>query len=105
MATLTLWQRIKRVMEVMGWDEADLRRELGLKPQHVWNWKNRNETIGFEEALDLQTKTLFNARWIMSQEGPERMTALNPDEQRLIDAYRGMDKDRRAAIALLLGLT
>lgn len=105
MPNLTLWQRIQRIMEAMRWDEADLRREIGLKPQDVWNWKNRNQTVGFEQAMLLQTKTLFNARWIMAQEGPERMTALSPEEQRVIDAWRTVPKETREALAVLLGLT
>jgi len=105
MPKLSLWQRIQKVMEAMSWDEADLRREVGLKPQDVWNWKNRNDKIGFEKALLIQTKTLFNARWIMTQEGPERMTALAPDELRLVEAYRVRSKEERQALAVLLGLT
>lgn len=105
MPKLSLWQRIQRVMEAMSWDEADLRREIGLKPQDVWNWKNRNDKIGFEKALAIQTKTLFNARWIMTQEGPERMTALAPDELRLVEAYRARPKEEQKALAVLLGLT
>lgn len=104
MAKLSIWQRIQRVMEVMKWTEKDLRRELGMKPQDVWNWKKRNGTIGFERALQLQTLTLFNARWLMSQEGPERMTALTEEEQRFIDAFRNMPKKQREAVAVLLGL-
>ena len=42
--TTGLWARITKVMRHMNWDEADLRREIGLTPQDVYNWKNRNDS-------------------------------------------------------------
>jgi hypothetical protein len=102
-AKLTLWQRLERVMEAMRWDEADLRRELGLSPQQIWNYKNRNGSINAEIAFKVQRKTMFNPRWIVEGEGPERITQLSAEELTFVERLRKMTKEQRLALLSLFG--
>jgi hypothetical protein len=99
-----LWGRIEEVMRELGWSEDDLRREIGLVPQDTYNWKNRNDTIGAEQAFTIQEKTKFNAQWLMFGKGAKRVVELTAEEQRIVDAIR-VDASKRTAIVVLLGLT
>lgn len=96
-----LWKRLLQVMDAMGWTEADLRREADLKPQDVYNYKWRNETMDAERALLLQRKTKFFAQWIMYGTGAKRLFELTPEEQRMVEESRDQPSVRDAIYALL----
>lgn len=98
-----LWKRIEEVMRAMGWTEADLRREMDLDPQDIYNFKNRNTTIGQERAIRLQKKTKFFAEWINYGRGPKRVFELSRKEQEIVDALR-QQPSKLDAVAVLLGL-
>lgn len=99
-----LWKRLLEVMASMGWTEADLRREADIKPQDVYNYKYRNESMDAERALLLQRKTKFFAQWIMYGTGPRKLFELTAEEQRMVEEARD-NPSVRDAIYALLGLS
>jgi hypothetical protein len=96
-----LWLRILEVMRAMKWSEEDLRNELDVTPQDVYNFKYRNETLGAERALVLQRKTRFFAEWINYNKGEKRVFELTPQEQRMVEESRAQPSVRDAIYALL----
>jgi hypothetical protein len=96
-----LWRRIEEVMRACEWTEEDLRREINLTPQDVYNLKRRNRTLGAERAIVLQKKTKFFAEWVNYNRGPKRVFELTPDEQRMVEESRENPSVRDAIYALL----
>lgn len=98
-----LWRRITEVMREMDWSEADLRRELDIGPQDVYNYKYRNAVMDQERAIRLQAKTKFFAEWVNYGRGAKRVYELSKLEQQVVDKLRE-DSSKLDAIAALLGL-
>lgn len=44
---------LERAIEVVG-TQAALARAIGVKPQHIWNWLNRDENVPAEQVLAIE---------------------------------------------------
>ena len=88
----------------MDWSQSDLARAAGTNRQTVSSWVNGpNETIAdATHALNLQADSGFNALWIMTGTGAERVTKITPTEQRILDKIR-QSPDLMSAIETILG--
>jgi DNA-binding transcriptional regulator YdaS (Cro superfamily) len=47
---------LERAIDEMG-SQAALAKALGVKPQHVWNWLNRDDKVPAEQVLPIETAT------------------------------------------------
>jgi DNA-binding transcriptional regulator YdaS (Cro superfamily) len=47
---------LKRAVKVVG-SQAALAKALGVKPQHVWNWLNRDQRVPAEQVLPIEAAT------------------------------------------------
>lgn len=47
---------LQRAVQVAG-SQAALAKKLGVTPQHVWNWLNRDEKVPAEQAIPIETAT------------------------------------------------
>lgn len=47
---------LERAIATVG-TQAALARTLGVKPQHVWNWLNRDEKVPAEQVLAIEKAT------------------------------------------------
>jgi DNA-binding transcriptional regulator YdaS (Cro superfamily) len=48
---------LERAVEVVG-SQAALAKKLGVTPQHVWNWLNRDERVPAEQVLGIERATI-----------------------------------------------
>jgi DNA-binding transcriptional regulator YdaS (Cro superfamily) len=47
---------LKRAVEIVG-SQAALAKALKVKPQHVWNWLNRDDRVPAEQVLPIEAAT------------------------------------------------
>lgn len=87
-------------MDEMGWNKAQLSREIGAKNQStVGEWMNhRNSSMDPRFAWPLQDKYRWNARWLLLGEGPERIPAPDPEKEQIIEELRQLPVERLIAI-------
>src|SRR5690606_30847856 len=69
--TKTLPARLRQLMAVMDWTQADLVKHSGASRQAVSNWiADGHRTIDPRFAFNLQRATGFSAEWILLGTGP-----------------------------------
>jgi DNA-binding transcriptional regulator YdaS (Cro superfamily) len=47
---------LEKAITAVG-SQAALAKALGVKPQHVWNWLNRDKRVPAEQVLPIETAT------------------------------------------------
>lgn len=47
---------LEKAIEIVG-TQAELARALGVTPQHVWNWLNRDEKVPAEQVIPIERAT------------------------------------------------
>lgn len=47
---------LERAIAVVG-TQAALAKKLGVKPQHVWNWLNRDKKVPAEQVIPIEEAT------------------------------------------------
>lgn len=47
---------LERAIDAVG-SQAAMAKALGVKPQHVWNWLNRDNRIPAEQVLPMEAAT------------------------------------------------
>lgn len=98
-----LASRIRRMLEVMGWSQSDLAREISATPGAVGNWLHRNQQMDAQYAFILQDKHRWNARWILEGVGPARIEATDEEAESLYRQIMRLPAPRRRALFLILG--
>ena len=53
MCTMFGMNALKQAIEIVG-TQAAFARALGVKPQHVWNWINRDEKAPADQVLAIE---------------------------------------------------
>lgn len=99
----TLAERLQHVLEVMqeerGWNKATMAREMGTEPNRLHHWlSGSRKTMSSRFAWPLQDKYRWNARWILDDDGPERIPAPDPEKDEVIEELRQLPVDRLRAI-------
>lgn len=103
-ATTPLSARLLQIMDAMTWSQADLARAADCPRQTVSSWINgQNEAMtDASHAMNLQAASKFNAMWIMTGKGAQRIVEITPKEQRMLDAAR-RSPELLTAIETILG--
>lgn len=47
---------LERAIDIVG-SQAALAKALGVKPQHIWNWINRDKKVPAEQVLLIEAAT------------------------------------------------
>lgn len=47
---------LEKAIDIVG-SQAELARALGVKPQHVWNWLNRDAKVPAEQVIPIENAT------------------------------------------------
>ena len=74
-------------------------REIGAPHDStVGNWMRRNKGMDAYYAFILQDKHRWNARWLLYDEGPERIPAPDPEKAEIIRELEALPVERLRAI-------
>lgn len=66
----TLQSRLNRVMQTMGWNQAQLADEIGVSRQTVSRWMaDGKRGMEARHGFALADKTGFDPRWILTGDG------------------------------------
>lgn len=87
-----LSDRIRRVLEVSGENPSTLAKKIGCSAPAIQQWLS-GETTNIKNHLlfALADATGFEARWIGTGQGHERVKPGDMREQTLIETYRALD--------------
>ena len=86
----TLADRVAHAREARGWNQSELARRVGVKPQAVQQIES-GQTKRSKFLPEIAAVTGFSLSWLLSGEGamlPEGNAPLTPDERALLEKYR-----------------
>lgn len=99
----SLADRLQFIMAEMGWNQAELAREMGCTRAAVNNYiSGFSKKVDPKFAFRLQDHHRWNARWILEGEPPARIEPLTPREEALLAKLRALPEERRRALVLIL---
>lgn len=94
----TLSERVVYILNHTDLSPSEIARRIGCKPQSISQWKNGNTANLKNDLLfAFSDVTGFEARWIATGRGPQRMED-SEKERALLDLFRHTDDRGRDTI-------